>query len=585
MISIRYPGMPQDVDAGSIIDALTSAQDRAKQQRFDAEAGEGLAKLYGIGVGTGQPQTLSSLQNMFQPGAPAGTVKRAALPAVTDSATARVEQAFAAQGQGRNGALPSVGEMRQYIAQAAQARGIDPSVAIRVANSEGLAPDTWQSNVMKGGKREPSYGPFQMLVGGGDTGFPEGMGNAFMSQTGLDPSDPANWQKSVDFALDTAAKQGWGQWYGAKAAGIDNMQGINGGGAVAPAQQALEGLAVGQSMPMPGGTQVADASGGFMPQGALPSLPDGETMRKLFANPNTRPYAIEAARARRDALQAQNDPMKRLAYEKSLLEVQNLRNPDGKPTDDMREYALARRQGYQGTFQNYMLDMKKAGATSVNVNAGEKAWDQESAKLQAKRYDDITAGAGNAQDMLSMYDLAEQALTSGVRTGFGAETELNLRQLGASMGIDTDPEKLAGGELIRSIQNRMALLMRSPNGGMGMPGALSDRDIKFLKDAQIGLDRSPEGNRQMLEAYRSMEQRKIEISQLADQYVEEHGKLDAGFNKTVREYAKANPLFPEKPTGSGATRGAGGATGRQRAHNPQTGETVEWDGNQWRPVQ
>ncbi len=232
-----------------------------------------------------------------------------------------------------------------------------------------------------------------------------------------------------------------------------------------------------------------------------------------------------------------------------------------------------------------MLAALNAAVTSVNVNAGEKAWDQESAKLQAKRYDDITASAGNAQDMLSMYDLAEQALTSGVRTGFGAETELNLRQLGASMGIDTDPEKLAGGELIRSIQNRMALLMRSPNGGMGMPGALSDRDIKFLKDAQIGLDRSPEGNRQMLEAYRSMEQRKIEISQLADQYVEEHGKLDAGFNKAVREYAKANPLFPEKPTESGATRGAGGATGRQRARNPQTGETVEWDGNQWRPVQ
>src|SRR5690606_10596960 len=131
---------------------------------------------------------------------------------------------------------------------------------------------------------------------------------------------------------------------------------------------------------------------------------------------------------------------------------------------------------------------------------------------------------------------------TGVRTGFGAEAELNLRQLGAAMGIDTDPEKLAGGELIRSIQNRMALTMRSPDGGMGMPGALSDRDIKFLKDSQIGIDRSPEGNQRMLEAYRKMEQRKVELAQLADQYVEQNGQLDAGFNKAVREYAKANPL-------------------------------------------
>jgi hypothetical protein len=362
-----------------------------------------------------------------------------------------------------------------------------------------------------------------------------------------------------------------------------------GGGApvAAPSQQALESLGVGQSMPMGQGqpVQVADASGGFMPQGGMPSLPDTETMKALFANPLTRPIAIEAARKRLDAIQDQNDPTKRLAYEKALLEVQNLRNPRAKPTDDMREYELARQQGYQDTFQNYLLDMKRAGATSVNVNSGDNAWNKENAKLFAKRYDDISRQAGNAQDMLSMYDLAEQALTSGVRTGFGAETELNLRQLGAAMGIDTDPEKLAGGELIRSIQNRMALLMRSPSGGMGMPGALSDRDIKFLKDAQIGLDRSPVGNRRMLEAYRAMEQRKIEISQLADQYVQEHGKLDAGFNKAVREYAKANPIFPENPQGSGAVRGPGGATGRQRARNPQTGEIVEWDGTQWRPVQ
>lgn len=186
---------------------------------------------------------------------------------------------------------------------------------------------------------------------------------------------------------------------------------------------------------------------------------------------------------------------------------------------------------------------RKAAGTQVNVGAGEKAWDQESAKLFARRYDDISKAAGNAQQMLGMYDLAEQALATGVRTGIGGDAEITLRQLGSAMGIDTDPKKLAGGELIRAVQNRMALTMRSPDGGMGMPGALSDRDIQFLKDSQIGVDRSPEGNRRMLQAFRAMEQRKIEIAQLADQYVQQHGRLDAGFNRTVQDYAKANPLF------------------------------------------
>lgn len=286
---------------------------------------------------------------------------------------------------------------------------------------------------------------------------------------------------------------------------------------------------------------------------------DEGTARGLAANP---PLLQHYLKQYVDA----RDPRNQLEFEKTQLEVENMRNPRMSPyessrlglderkfdfertnaekTTDIREYQQAKREGYQGDFRSWQMEMKQAGATTINNNlAAEKAWDTESAKLWAKRYDDLTAGAMNSQQMLGMYDLAEQAFDSGVRTGFGAETELTLRQLGAAMGIDTDPAKLAGGELIRSVQNRMALMMRSPDGGMGMPGALSDRDIKFLKDSQIGIDRSPEGNKRMLQAYRLMEQRKIEIARIADEYVQQNGRLDAGFNSYLRDYANANPLF------------------------------------------
>ncbi len=123
----------------------------------------------------------------------------------------------------------NVDDMTKYIRDAAVKRGIDPSVALRVARGEGLARNTWQSN-LKGGKlgiREPSYGPFQLLVGGGKTGYGLGMGNDFMKATGLDPSDPKNAYATVDFALDQAVKGGWGPWYGAKAAGITGKHGID----------------------------------------------------------------------------------------------------------------------------------------------------------------------------------------------------------------------------------------------------------------------------------------------------------------------------------------------------------------------
>ncbi len=118
------------------------------------------------------------------------------------------------------GALPPTTEIASYIAKAAAARGIDPDIALRVAKSEGGL-NSWnlQSNYVKNGIREPSFGPFQLYKGGG-------LGNKFMAQTGLDPADASAGPAGIDFALDEARKSGWGAWYGAKKAGIGNFEGI-----------------------------------------------------------------------------------------------------------------------------------------------------------------------------------------------------------------------------------------------------------------------------------------------------------------------------------------------------------------------
>jgi len=119
-------------------------------------------------------------------------------------------------------------EIERYIRQAAAKRGIDPEIAVRVARSEGgLNDPVRQSLVKKNGRQEPSYGPYQLLIGGGNSGFPTGMGNDAL-RAGIDPRDPNQWQRGVDFALDGANANGWGAWYGAKAAGIGNRQGIGG---------------------------------------------------------------------------------------------------------------------------------------------------------------------------------------------------------------------------------------------------------------------------------------------------------------------------------------------------------------------
>jgi len=135
-----------------------------------------------------------------------------------------------------------IDEVTNYIRDAAESRGINPQTALRVAQAEGLGEGIWQSNVRnRRGLREPSYGPFQMLVGGEGTGFPAGLGNQFMEETGLDPRDPKNVLKTIDYALDTVAKDGWRQWYGARDNGIGRWDGINNAQAQGITAERLEG--------------------------------------------------------------------------------------------------------------------------------------------------------------------------------------------------------------------------------------------------------------------------------------------------------------------------------------------------------
>lgn len=125
-----------------------------------------------------------------------------------------------------------------YIRQRAPLYGIDPDVAVRVANSEGGLHDPFQRGRGKAphsqdpslGPLENSFGPYQLYVSG--TGA--GLGDRAMA-AGIDPSK--NWQGGVDYALNEISQKGWGQWYGAKGQGITGMMGVGGRPANAPAPQ------------------------------------------------------------------------------------------------------------------------------------------------------------------------------------------------------------------------------------------------------------------------------------------------------------------------------------------------------------
>lgn len=123
-------------------------------------------------------------------------------------------------GIGPSAGLGGGGEAEVYIKMAAAKRGIDPNVAVAVAKSEGLNSYT--------GDQGSSFGPFQLHYAGMAPGgnAVAGLGDEFTQATGLHARDPSTMQKQIDFALDHAARSGWGAFHGAANSGIGNFQGI-----------------------------------------------------------------------------------------------------------------------------------------------------------------------------------------------------------------------------------------------------------------------------------------------------------------------------------------------------------------------
>ncbi|WP_421591079.1 phage tail length tape measure family protein [Shinella sp. M27] len=193
-----------DAIVKSALNAAQKAAEKAWDSIFDS-----LATKLGAWLTSGADKGAGTVAAGFSPTTTLGAVLGAGGAANDNKASA---------------SIPTT-DVGAYIAQAAIKRGIDPKTALAVARSEGGL-NSWnlQSRYVKNGVQEPSFGPYQLYMGGG-------LGNAFQKQTGLDPRLAANGPAGVDFALDHAAKNGWGAWYGAKNTGIGNWEGIGTGGA------------------------------------------------------------------------------------------------------------------------------------------------------------------------------------------------------------------------------------------------------------------------------------------------------------------------------------------------------------------
>lgn len=193
----------------------------------------------------------------------------------------------------------------------------------------------------------------------------------------------------------------------------------------------------------------------------------------------------------------------------------------------------------------------KTPAATINMNNS-----QESAYAK-------TMGEGMAKEYLGLMDADRSAvvqsqkigrlgdLLGSMDTGTFAGTTNAMKAAAKAAGIDLDSlgvtDDVAPAQASKAISNEIALQLRNPAGGAGMPGALSDKDREFLSSMVPSIQNTPEGNKLLLDYWSRVVQRNRDVARIARDYKKRTGRYDEGVYDEFANYANKNPLFGDAP--------------------------------------
>lgn len=198
---------------------------------------------------------------------------------------------------------------------------------------------------------------------------------------------------------------------------------------------------------------------------------------------------------------------------------------------------------------NAKTSIAQAGAARNNVNLMQEREESKTVgKYFGEQFADIQKAGMDAYGKVNRLNRLE-SLLQGVSTGKLTPAATEVKAALSSLGIDIDPN-LGAAQAAQAITNELALQMRNPSGGAGMPGAMSDKDREFLQATVPGLAKTPQGNKLLIESYRRLAQRDQQVAKAAREYRKQHGSLDEGFYEQLHAFSEANPLFADMPQSS-----------------------------------
>ena len=177
-------------------------------------------------------------------------------------------------------------------------------------------------------------------------------------------------------------------------------------------------------------------------------------------------------------------------------------------------------------------------------------YENENAKASAGQYQALQSAGMKAPGQIAKYKQLESLLANhdgGKLSPIG----MDLAQLGNSLGLKID-KNLPNKEAATALTNELALSLRDPSNGGGMPGAMSDADRNFLMSSVPNLSQSTQGRRQMVQMATAVQQRNQDVAGMARKWQQRYGRLDAvnpatgkSFQDNLQDWSNRNPLFAQ----------------------------------------
>lgn len=196
-------------------------------------------------------------------------------------------------------------------------------------------------------------------------------------------------------------------------------------------------------------------------------------------------------------------------------------------------------------YQEFALRRAREGASRVTVDSRqENEFSKAVGKQQGEDYSNLMKSDAMASSQLNKLGRLESLLASSGNTGKLTPPTMELKAVADSLGFKVDP-KLPFQQAAQALSNEIALTLRNPAGGAGMPGALSDKDREFLTNMVPNLSKTPEGNKMLIDTMKKLAIREKEVAKLARDYRKRNGKFDEAFYDELAQFSAKNPLFQQ----------------------------------------